>query len=74
VIFVTHMIEEAVLLSDRVIVMSHRPGTIRAECSIALPRPRDMDTKSDPHFRELENQIWKLIEEEVRTAGGFGRF
>ncbi len=39
VIFVTHMIAEAVLLSDRVIVLSHRPGTIRAECSISLPRP-----------------------------------
>jgi NitT/TauT family transport system ATP-binding protein len=72
VIFVTHMIAEAVLLSDRVIVFSHRPGTIRAEFDISLPRPRSMDTKSHPHFLELENRLWKQIEEEVRAAGGFG--
>jgi NitT/TauT family transport system ATP-binding protein len=74
VIFVTHMIAEAVLLSDRVIVFSHRPGTIRAECNVSLPRPRDMDTKSSPQFLDLEKQIWKQIEEEVRDAGGFGQF
>jgi NitT/TauT family transport system ATP-binding protein len=71
VIFVTHMIAEAVLLSDRVIVFSHRPGTIRSEFDIALPRPRDMDIKSDPQFLHLENQIWKQIEQEVKAAGGF---
>ena len=73
VIFVTHMIAEAVLLSDRVIVFSHRPGTIRSEFNIPLPRPRDMDIKSDPQFLELENQIWKQIEEEVKAAGGFAQ-
>ena len=73
VIFVTHMIAEAVLLSDRVIVFSHRPGTIRSEFDIALPRPRNMDIKSDPQFLHLENQIWKLIEQEVKAAGGFAQ-
>ena len=73
VIFVTHMIAEAILLSDRVIVFSHRPGTIRSEFDIPLPRPRDMNIKSDPQFLELENQIWKQIEQEVKTAGGFGQ-
>jgi NitT/TauT family transport system ATP-binding protein len=73
VIFVTHMIAEAVLLSDRVIVFTHRPGMIRSEFRIPLPRPRDMDIKSDPQFLELENQIWKQIEQEVKAAGGFAQ-
>jgi NitT/TauT family transport system ATP-binding protein len=73
VIFVTHMIAEAVLLSDRVIVFSHRPGTIRSEFNIPLARPRDMDVKSDRQFLELENQIWKQIEQEVKAAGGFAQ-
>jgi NitT/TauT family transport system ATP-binding protein len=73
VIFVTHMIAEAVLLSDRVIVFSHRPGTIRSEFHIPLPRPRDMDIKSNPQFLDLENRIWKQIEQEVKAAGGFAQ-
>lgn len=73
VIFVTHMIAEAVLLSDRVIVFGHRPGTIRSEFDIPIPRPRDMDIKSNPQFLELENQIWKQIEQEVKAAGGFAQ-
>lgn len=71
VIFVTHMISEAILLSDRVVVFSHRPGTIRSEFNVPLPRPRDMDIKSDPRFVELENVVWKQIEQEVRATGGF---
>jgi NitT/TauT family transport system ATP-binding protein len=71
VIFVTHMISEAILLSDRVIVFSHRPGTIRSEFRVPLARPRTMEVKSDPRFLELENTIWKLIEEEVNASGGF---
>jgi NitT/TauT family transport system ATP-binding protein len=73
VIFVTHMIAEAILLSDRVVVFSHRPGRIRAEFNVPLPRPRDMEVKSDRRFVELENTLWKLIEEEVKAAGGFAR-
>ena len=73
VIFVTHMIAEAILLSDRVIVFSHRPGTVRSEFQVPLPRPRTMDIKSDPRFLELENVVWKQIEEEVNAAGGFAK-
>jgi NitT/TauT family transport system ATP-binding protein len=71
VIFVTHMISEAILLSDRVIVFSHRPGTIRAEFTVPLARPRTMEIKADPRFLELENTVWKLIEQEVNASGGF---
>jgi NitT/TauT family transport system ATP-binding protein len=73
VIFVTHMIAEAILLSDRVIVFSHRPGTVRSEFHVPLPRPRTMDIKSDPRFLDLENVVWKQIEEEVNAAGGFAK-
>ncbi|HLN87424.1 MAG TPA: ABC transporter ATP-binding protein [Candidatus Limnocylindrales bacterium] len=71
VIFVTHMIAEAILLSDRVIVFTHRPGTIRSEFKVPLERPRNMAMRSDPRFLELENVIWKQIEEEVNSSGGF---
>jgi len=73
VIFVTHMIAEAILLSDRVIVFSHRPGTIRSQFQVPLPRPRTMEMRSDPRFLELENVVWKQIEEEVNAAGGFAK-
>lgn len=71
VIFVTHMISEAILLSDRIVVFSHRPGQVRSEFAVPLIRPRDMDIKSDQRFVELENVVWKQIEEEVKAAGGF---
>jgi NitT/TauT family transport system ATP-binding protein len=73
VMFVTHMIAEAILLSDRVIVFSHRPGSIRSEFKVPIPRPRNMDMKSDPRFVELENLVWKQIEQEVKAAGGFSQ-
>jgi len=73
VIFVTHMISEAILLSDRVIVFSHRPGTVRSEFQVPLPRPRTIEVRSDPRFVELENVVWKQIEEEVNATGGFAK-
>jgi NitT/TauT family transport system ATP-binding protein len=73
VVFVTHMISEAILLSDRVIVFSHRPGTVRSEFKVPLPRPRAMEIRSDPRFVELEKVVWKQIEEEVNATGGFAR-
>jgi NitT/TauT family transport system ATP-binding protein len=73
VIFVTHMIAEAILLSDRVVVFSHRPGSIRSEFQVPLPRPRAMEMKSDRRFLELENIVWKQIEHEVNASGGFAQ-
>src|SRR6266542_1846425 len=73
VIFVTHMIAEAILLSDRVVVFSHRPGTIRSEFKVPLERPRSMEMRADPRFLELENIVWKQIEEEVNASGGFAQ-
>jgi NitT/TauT family transport system ATP-binding protein len=61
VVFVTHQIDEAVYLSDRVIVMAARPGRIIADIRIELPRPRQLDVKRTPEFARYEEQIWKLI-------------
>ncbi len=61
VIFVTHQIDEAVYLSDRVIVMGARPGKVLADIPIDLRRPRDLDVKRTPEFQTYVDQIWRLI-------------
>ncbi len=57
VLFITHSIPEAVLLSDRIIVMTPRPGSVREILEVDLPRPRSMRTMSDPRFSALCNHI-----------------
>jgi NitT/TauT family transport system ATP-binding protein len=62
VVFVTHGIEEAVTLADRVVVLSARPGTVRAIIPIAFPRPRDaVSIRGEPKFGEHVVQIWDLL-------------
>jgi NitT/TauT family transport system ATP-binding protein len=69
VVFVTHQIEEAVYLSDRVVVMSARPGRILADIRIDLPRPRALDVKRSPEFASYADQIWKLLATQAATVG-----
>lgn len=67
-LFVTHDIREAVLLSDRVAVMSARPGTIKAVVPIDLPRPRwESLAEQDPEFLRLERQLAELLEHDIRN-------
>jgi NitT/TauT family transport system ATP-binding protein len=62
VLFVTHDIEEAILLSDRVLVLSQRPSSVIAEIDVDLPRPRDqLKTKELPRFLELREEIYALV-------------
>jgi NitT/TauT family transport system ATP-binding protein len=68
VLFVTHQIDEAVYLSDRVIVMTARPGRVKADITIDLPRPRTLAMKRTPEFTRYIDQIWSLIEEEVKES------
>ncbi|MGV9796515.1 ABC transporter ATP-binding protein [Mycobacterium sp. NPDC003449] len=68
VLFVTHQIDEAIYLSDRVIVMSARPGRIILDTRIDLPRPRGLDIKESPEFIGLQKEIWRLLENEVRKS------
>jgi len=67
-VFITHDIEEAVFLADRVIVMSSHPGRVRVDLPIDLPRPRDERVRADPRFGELAEQIWRLIRDEAYRA------
>jgi NitT/TauT family transport system ATP-binding protein len=61
VMFITHSIPEAILLADRVVVMTPRPGRIREVLEVNLPRPRSLDTLSDPAFLELANAIRRRL-------------
>jgi NitT/TauT family transport system ATP-binding protein len=66
VLFVTHDIDEAILLSDQIIVISDRPGKVQQSIRVPIERPRDRMTKDNPIFKEIQNQIWQLLEQEVR--------
>ncbi|HEY8647257.1 MAG TPA: ABC transporter ATP-binding protein [Gaiellaceae bacterium] len=72
VLFITHQIDEAVYLSDRVIVMGARPGRIRDVVSIGIPRPRDLRVKRTPEFLRYTDLIWRQIEEEARLDARLG--
>jgi NitT/TauT family transport system ATP-binding protein len=63
VLFITHQINEAVYLADRVVVMSARPGRVKDVFRIPFDRPRTLSLKRDPKFLEIEDAIWKLVEE-----------
>jgi len=67
VVFVTHDIEEAVYLGDRVAVFTARPGRIREDVAITLPRPRDLTIKKSARYHEYRNYIWDLIRAEAST-------
>jgi NitT/TauT family transport system ATP-binding protein len=66
VLFITHQIDEAIYLSDRVLVMSARPGRILADIPVNLSRPRELEVKRTTEFVDLVDQIWHLIAPELR--------
>jgi NitT/TauT family transport system ATP-binding protein len=68
VLFVTHQIDEAVFLSDRVLVLARRPGRLRETVSIELPRPRALAIKRTAEFVRYVDHIWRLIEDDVRAT------
>jgi NitT/TauT family transport system ATP-binding protein len=68
-LFVTHQINEAVFLSDRVIVLSARPASVKDVIDIELASPRTLALKQDPAFLALEQRIWRLIEQEAERTG-----
>ncbi|WP_042432965.1 ABC transporter ATP-binding protein [Streptacidiphilus anmyonensis] len=77
VLFITHDLDEAVALADKVVVMTSSPGTVKAVYDIDLPRPRGsvQEIRFEPRFLELQHMIWDTLREEVerayaRTAGG----
>jgi NitT/TauT family transport system ATP-binding protein len=72
VVFITHSIDEAVFLADRVVVMSSHPGRIIRTFEVDLPRPRSEAVRSDARFQALNQEIWSLIRDEVYRAAMTG--
>jgi NitT/TauT family transport system ATP-binding protein len=68
VLFVTHQIDEAVFLSDRVLVFARRPGRLQENVEIKLPRPRALAIKRTAEFVSYVDHIWRLIEDDVRAS------
>ncbi|MEO5671083.1 MAG: ABC transporter ATP-binding protein [Ramlibacter sp.] len=69
VILVTHDLAEAILLSDRVVILSRRPGRVKAEFTTNLPRPRKVaELQGSKEFHDLYQEIWRVFREEVMTG------
>jgi NitT/TauT family transport system ATP-binding protein len=70
VLFITHDLDEAVALADRVVIMTSSPGTVKDVFEIDLPRPRGdvQQIRHEGRFLELQGQIWESLREEVDRA------
>jgi len=68
IIFVTHSIDEAILMADRVAVMTARPGKVKEIIDINLPRPRTGEIRNSPEFAQIRQRAWELIKDEVVLA------
>jgi NitT/TauT family transport system ATP-binding protein len=70
VLFVTHDIDEAIFMGNRVVVMTARPGRIKCDIPVPLPHPRDYLMKTSPEFAQLKARLMEEIRIEVRKAAG----
>jgi NitT/TauT family transport system ATP-binding protein len=68
VLLVTHSVEEAIVLADRVVVMSARPGRVLADFAVPFARPHPSDLRTTVAFRSLEKEIWELLRAEVERT------
>ena len=69
-IFVTHSIDEAILLGDRIVMMSRRPGRIREIIPVNIPRPRKIGSvRSHPRYIELRNSLWEMLKQDLDSDG-----
>ncbi|MDM9645519.1 ABC transporter ATP-binding protein [Rhizobium sp. S163] len=68
VVFVTHSIDEAIYLADRIVVMTARPGTVKEIIDIDLPRPRDGDIRASSEFNAHRGRVWEALRDEVNKA------
>ncbi|MDI6823156.1 MAG: ABC transporter ATP-binding protein [Bacillota bacterium] len=71
VLFVTHSIDEALLLSTRILVMTARPGRVKMEIRNDLPWPRSAAVQLTDRYQELKSSIWDAVQEEVMAGAGF---
>jgi NitT/TauT family transport system ATP-binding protein len=68
VVYITHSIEEAIMLGDRVVLMTARPGKIKSTYEVALPRPRSLKLRTTPEYNRLAQVIWEDLVEEVNKV------
>jgi NitT/TauT family transport system ATP-binding protein len=68
VLFITHQIDEAVFLADRIVVLGRRPGWVKEIIGIDLPRPRELAMKRTAAFGAYVDRVWNLIENDVRAS------
>ena len=69
VLFITHQINEAIYLADRVAVLSPRPGHVKGVFQVPFDRPRTLGLKRDPRFLEIEDAIWGMVEDQPQRLG-----
>ncbi|MDR1482712.1 MAG: ABC transporter ATP-binding protein [Synergistaceae bacterium] len=74
ILFVTHSIDEAILMSDRVAFMSSRPGHIREIISIDLPRPRTEDIRNSAEFASIRKNLWSMLQAEAQQIQSYGGY
>jgi len=70
VVYVTHSIDEAILLGDRIIIMTAHPGTTKAEFTVEIPRPRTIETTTTAEFAHHKGIIWEALKDEVSRVYG----
>ena len=74
ILFITHQIDEALFLADKVLVLSSRPGQLRAIVDVDFPRPRDLSIKRSQKFVSIVDEVWHLIEEDAENREPRGRY
>jgi NitT/TauT family transport system ATP-binding protein len=72
-VFITHQIDEAIFLANRVAVFSGRPAKVKEIVAVTLASARTLETKLDPRFRELQDHVWRLIQQESVGLATEGR-
>lgn len=68
IVFITHSIDEALLLSTRMLIMSARPGRVVTDIRNDLPMPRNAEVQLSPRYNQLKSQIWKTVQAEVMRS------
>lgn len=68
VVFITHSLDEALILSDRVVVLSSRPGQIIADRTVPFVRPRYVDVRDSPEFSHLRQELWHILRSQLDTT------
>jgi NitT/TauT family transport system ATP-binding protein len=74
ILFVTHSIDEAILLSDRVAFMSSQPGRVKEIIDIGLPRPRTEDIRNSAEFADIRKNLWGMLQAEVLQIQSYGAY